>query len=915
MLLERDAEAAELTRFLTTGERGRRRVGRVAGAVGSGKTALLQSVAERVTAGGARVLSAVASPYEQTYPYAVLEQLLQGLGPDNAASRAPVLSEGDCGHDSRPCEFHDRLAEAASTGAVLVVVDDAQFADPESLLCLVNAWRALPAERVSLLVATGSRDGELTFALRELPQPPQTHEVRLAPLSAAGVERLLSDTSGPAHAARLAPAWHAATGGSPLLVHALLEDAAGRARSAAAPGAGEMFQQAALACVHRHGAEGVLVARAVAVLGGAGGLPLVSALTGLTEPVVDGCLAALTEAGVLDGAAFRHETALSAVLRDVPTAQAGRLRALAARELHRCGAPALETARQLVGHEDAAPREAWAVAVLREAARQAAGEDDTALATQCLQTAERCTADEQERLTIKADLAQLIWRLKPSASGPWMQSLTEPALAGLLSPAQTLRLAVGLLWNGRTDDAAALIRQVGEAMSDRPDTLLDTQVRTVQMMLATTYPDAVDAIRELLDRLDGPADLSGDGPGVGSYRAFGLLRAALYEEWDESTTDEADRLLGATRPTEQGFDQVRTALLALVYADRLKQASRWCDRFLSETDGQDFAGWHTALGALHGQISLRRGRLGEAAESVERALEHLPAHGWGVAVGMPLGTLVQARSAMGHHDRAAELLETPMPATMFDTRYGVHYLYARGRHQLATGRHDAALADFLACGERMTAWRMDTAGLAPWRLGAAETWLALGDETRAAGLAREQLERPGQRAVRGPALRILAATRPPWERIRLLGQALTALRKAGDSYETARAQADLGRAHRELGDLTQARQLVRKAWRTAEACGAEELCRTLQPEPSRDSAPQDAGAGRPDAAALASLTDAERRVAALAVYGHTNREIAAKLFITVSTVEQHLTRVYRKINISHRQDLPVSLDSDVAHSA
>ncbi len=59
MLLERDAETAELTRFLTTVERGRRRVGRVAGAVGSGKTALLQSVAERVTAGGARVLSAV----------------------------------------------------------------------------------------------------------------------------------------------------------------------------------------------------------------------------------------------------------------------------------------------------------------------------------------------------------------------------------------------------------------------------------------------------------------------------------------------------------------------------------------------------------------------------------------------------------------------------------------------------------------------------------------------------------------------------------------------------------------------------------------------------------------------------------------------------------------------------------------
>ncbi|MGW0901497.1 helix-turn-helix domain-containing protein, partial [Streptomyces goshikiensis] len=66
---------------------------------------------------------------------------------------------------------------------------------------------------------------------------------------------------------------------------------------------------------------------------------------------------------------------------------------------------------------------------------------------------------------------------------------------------------------------------------------------------------------------------------------------------------------------------------------------------------------------------------------------------------------------------------------------------------------------------------------------------------------------------------------------------------------------------------------------------------------------------------VSTLTDAERRVAALAAHGYTNREIGAKLFITVSTVEQHLTRVYRKINITSRQDLPVSWDIDVAHTA
>ncbi|MEV4643083.1 AAA family ATPase [Actinoplanes sp. NPDC049548] len=51
------------------------------------------------------------------------------------------------------------------------------------------------------------------------------------------------------------------------------------------------------------------------------------------------------------------------------------------------------------------------------------------------------------------------------------------------------------------------------------------------------------------------------------------------------------------------------------------------------------------------------------------------------------------------------------------------------------------------------------------------------------------------------------------------------------------------------------------------------------------------------------LTDAEQRVAALAAAGNTNRQIAESLFITVSTVEQHLTKIYRKLNVRSRSGL------------
>jgi DNA-binding CsgD family transcriptional regulator len=52
------------------------------------------------------------------------------------------------------------------------------------------------------------------------------------------------------------------------------------------------------------------------------------------------------------------------------------------------------------------------------------------------------------------------------------------------------------------------------------------------------------------------------------------------------------------------------------------------------------------------------------------------------------------------------------------------------------------------------------------------------------------------------------------------------------------------------------------------------------------------------------LTPSERRVAELAATGGTNREIAQKLFVTEKTVETHLGRAFRKLEISSRRQLP-----------
>jgi DNA-binding CsgD family transcriptional regulator len=121
--------------------------------------------------------------------------------------------------------------------------------------------------------------------------------------------------------------------------------------------------------------------------------------------------------------------------------------------------------------------------------------------------------------------------------------------------------------------------------------------------------------------------------------------------------------------------------------------------------------------------------------------------------------------------------------------------------------------------------------------------------------------------------------------------------------EAARVRLDLGAALRREGRRRAAREHLEAAMDGAHACGAaglaaraaEEL-RALGARPRRH-----AVTGRD------ALTASERRVAALAAAGRTNREAAQELFVTVATVETHLRRAYRKLGIAGREELPAAL--------
>jgi DNA-binding CsgD family transcriptional regulator len=132
--------------------------------------------------------------------------------------------------------------------------------------------------------------------------------------------------------------------------------------------------------------------------------------------------------------------------------------------------------------------------------------------------------------------------------------------------------------------------------------------------------------------------------------------------------------------------------------------------------------------------------------------------------------------------------------------------------------------------------------------------------------------------------------------------------------EHLHALCDLGAALRRRSRHEAARAPLRRALELADRAGAVRIAARARAEL------RDAGA-RPRRAALSgrdALTPAERRVAALAAEGHTNRQIAQQLFVTQRTVETHLTHAFAKLDVTSRDGLPAALwpaERDGRHAA
>ncbi|MBF6175264.1 helix-turn-helix transcriptional regulator [Nocardia blacklockiae] len=653
--------------------------------------------------------------------------------------------------------------------------------------------------------------------------------------------------------------------------------------------------------LHDGDPERLRAASALAVLGGVATVPLAAALAELDPDRIRQVVTDFTEVGWAEQERFAHPAIAARILRDVPDEQRRELHGRAAELLHRNGFPCTVVAAQLVASGD--PRSTWAAQVLVASADQALAEDEIDSAAKQLELAYRASRRAGSRAAIAGRLVSVEWRLNPSTRTRNFGRLKAALYTGRVPYAELPAAVLHMLWHGHEQHAdhalARLERGPAGTLTFSP------RVDFLCAWLRYTHPAHLERHRRLFtDRIRIAASSATDRDSP-HRQAADLLTALTVQHPPADLAAAAQRILACHRLGPNTVEVLVAAVDCLVHTDRLDTADAWCASLLAEAEARHAPTWRSIFAALRADTLLRRGHLTAAVDNATLALNLVPAEHLGVWAGRPIAVLVRALTAQGNHTEAAAQLRRPVPRAMLESRFALPYLQASGQHCLAAGRPEEALRHFRQCGTLMRQWGLDFAWLVPWRNDMAVAYLELGERRRAQALATVHLELiggPERHHSGGVSLRVLAATGDAHRRVPLLRRAVAVARSGADELELATALSELGRAHRSIGDTDKARPLLREAVRLAEACGSGVLVRRLRGDRA-PSSPVPPPRVRVTPSRVDALSPAERRVAELAALGKRNREIADILDITTSTVEQHLTRVYRKLSVARRGEL------------
>lgn len=897
------------------------------GAAGLGKTSLIEVARRTAVAHDCTVLRAKGGEREQGRAFHVVRQLFRPLlAAYDAAERhellggwwdlvAPAIGLAPAAAGGSPPPDPHGVRDALDwlmaglgqrRGRVVMLVDDAHWADRESLMWLEAFARTVESMPVLLLIARRPEEPTPNAdLLGDLAGTPGAHRHDLAPLSPGAVDAMVRERIGQVADDAFCKLCHAVTDGNPYVVGQLIGEVADRRIAPNAANAHHLESLASaivgrgmIARLERTGEEAVRLARAVAVLGSEATLGRAAALADLEPSDAVGPADRLRAVRVLSGdeqLEFAHPTIATEVYRRIPPQTRGALHARAARLLIADGHSEARAAAHLLVTYPAGDE--WVVERLRGAAREdlRAGAPDSAYRN--LLRALNEPPLGEERTAVLHELGVAAFVHDPRAA---IQHLYA-ALAGAPAdhPARqviVLRLAKALAHDDRVAEAVRLL----DAEARRTKlSRARLRLQTEHFLWALFWVDDAEAhararrLRSLAGRLAGTDTtercLLGMRAWYGVVRGDPAVQVLAYAEraldpplsWvDEDWSHELSSL----------------SALSFAYCDQPDRTEKFLLDGLHELESSGLRGTHLAYSTtILAQLRYRQGRLVEAEAGARLGWEYSDRLGPNApARWYAISTLIQVLVARGRIDEAEAMAEThafgePFPnAVVFPVPQTV-----RGELRLARHEYAAAAADFAEAGRQLDARGATNPAWCPWRPNLA---LALVGEDaaaarRAANRAVGQAYVFGAPSALGHALRVAGQVTGGAEGLAKLGESVRWLTHSPARYEHALSLVEFGAALRRAKHITEARIRLAEGLEAAVRCGADGLAERARTELL-------AAGGRPRRAyrtGVEALTTRERQTARLVVRGMSNSAVARELGVQLGTVQKHLTAVYAKL--------------------
>jgi DNA-binding CsgD family transcriptional regulator len=919
-LLERDTELRALDHTIGDAMRGAGSLMVVEGPAGAGKSSLVAVAREQAATAGMCVLDARGNELEREFAFGTIRRLFEPcLAAATELERARLLAaaaapaawviapeaNGRARVDRAGGSFavlhgiHWLALNLAAQTPLMLAIDDLHWVDPPSLRALSYLTARIGNASIALVMAVRpSEPGTPLVLLDELTDQPGARRMTLKALSGNSAAELVRDRI-PGASAELCAACHAASAGNPLYLHELLRTlpphrvSPDDAYAAAVPSLGDRLARR----VARVAPEGMALLSAMAVVDDGGRLRTAAELAGLDEDRAAGIARRLKRIDVLtteDPFEFVHPVLRRSVYDRLSVTERDRAHRAAAEILRRQGAAVAAIAAHLAAVR---PSGSGTIATtLALAARQALGMAAPDTAVRLFARALDEDAPQPGRAALLAELGFAEAANRDVAA---VDHLSE-ALTLVEKPAEYARVAGALAeilsnagqWQRMRDVLRAALRRLAD---DEPEILLEVRALwAVACLYDSQLADDFAAQRDWLLTLT-----TSDSWPARALDATLAAAAAIHDGRAADVVALAERALrGGRLFAERGAGafasmQVLLALASVDEYDRVLAAADELARNAREVGSLVAAA--SALGA-RGYVLNRRGQLREAEAELRAGLEMVAQAGMPMMLTTAFDFFQDAileRPTL--NDVAAMMESMELEAAFLASWSGAMLLGARGRIRLVRGERAPAVADLQAFARTCAALRVGPA-MSSWRSTLA---LALPLEARgeAERLVAEELalaRGTGLPRPYGIALRAAGILRPGSDGIRALQRSVNVLERTEARLERARALVELGAALRRDHHRTEARRQLSAGLELAQRCGAPRLVerareelRTAGARPRRDAV-----------TGVASLTASELRIARLAAAGRSNSEIAQELWLSIKTVETHLTHAYGKLDLA-----------------